>query len=113
MIKKVFAVLAVCFIFTAFAVSAFAAEETSESDFKYSVQDGGVTINKYTGSDTEIIIPAQIEGKPVREIAGSAFENCTAITSIEIPDGVVHIGFLSFRHCEALKSVKITDSVVF
>lgn len=112
-IKKIFAVLTVCFVFTVIAVPAFAVEETPVSDFEYSMRDGGIAINKYTGSDTEIVIPAQIEGKPVKEIAFAAFENCTAVASIEIPDSVTHIGSFAFRHCEMLKSLKIPDSVDF
>lgn len=113
MIKKIFAVLTVCLIFSAFAVPVFAVEETPVSDFEYSVQDGGISINKYTGSNTEVVIPSKIEGKPVKEIAWAAFENCTAVVSIEIPDGVTHISSFAFRHCESLKSLKIPDSVDF
>lgn len=113
MIKKIFAVLTVCLLLAALAVPSFAVEETPVSDFEYSVLDNGIKIIKYIGSDTEVIIPAEIEGKPVREIAGGAFENCTSVASIEIPNGVVHIGFFAFRHCEALTSVKIPNSVVF
>lgn len=109
MIKKIFAVLPVCLLLAALTVHAFAAEAPEEA-FEYTVNDGGVTINKYIGSDTEVIIPAEIEGKPVTEI-GWAFENCTSVTSIEIPDSVIYIGHFAFRHCEALTSVKIPDSV--
>ena len=67
MIKKIFAVLTVYLLFAALAVPSFAAEETPVSDFKYSISDDGIKIIKYIGSDAEVVIPAEIEGKPVKE----------------------------------------------
>ncbi len=44
-------------------------------DYKYSVlADGTVEITGYTGSATEIEIPAAIDGKSVTSIGNSAFE---------------------------------------
>ena len=48
----------------------------------------------------------------VTSIGGSAFCNCTALTSVSIPDSVVGIGEWAFCNCTALTSVSIPDSVV-
>lgn len=37
----------------------------TEKDFLYTVNDGEIVLNKYVGKSDEIIIPEQIEGKPV------------------------------------------------
>ena len=46
-----------------------AAEANPASDFEYAVnKDGGITITKYIGTDTDVVIPEKIEGKNVTVI---------------------------------------------
>ena len=40
-----------------------------------------------------------------------AFYNCTALTSVTIPNSVTSIGSWAFYHCNSLTSVTIPDSV--
>ena len=47
----------------------------------------------------------------VTNIGGYAFEDCSALTSVTIPDGVTSIKFATFRGCSSLTSVMIPDSV--
>ncbi len=47
----------------------------------------------------------------VTSIGGSAFNHCTSLTSITIPDGVKNIGYGAFKDCTGLISVTIGDSV--
>ncbi len=67
-------------------------KQSSTSEFQYSIADGGVVIEKYTGKSEKIIIPAQIDGKDVVEIASGVFENCAEAERIEIPETVVRTG---------------------
>ena len=90
-------------------------------------------------TDTELIIPAEIEGKPVTSIGNSAFtgfglDPSVALTGVVIPDsitsisdgafayqsnlesviigkGVTSIGYQAFYSCLSLKNVVIPDSV--
>jgi hypothetical protein len=78
------------------------AQITPESDFTVTLtaDNAGVVIVKYNGSAKEVIIPAMIQGMPVREIGGQragsgmwtgAFQNNRTITSVVIPEGVTII----------------------
>ena len=44
-------------------------------------------------------------------IGSSAFEDCSSLTSITIPDSVTSIGSSAFRGCSSLTSVTIPNSV--
>ena len=47
----------------------------------------------------------------MRSIGYGAFENCTDLTSVTIPDSVKSIGKHAFYNCESLISITIPDSV--
>ena len=71
------------------------------------------TINDYTGSVTEVKIPSKINGLDVKCVGYGAFMDCTELTSVEIPDGVISISINAFKNCPSLESIKIPESVSF
>jgi len=70
-----------------------------------------VNITKYNGSGGSVTIPSQINGIQVAEIGNSAFEGCTSITGVTIPNGVTFFRNKSFKGCTSLASPTIPDSV--
>ena len=64
-----------------------------------------------TCKDTDIVIPSTYNGMRVTSIGEGAFENCTGLTSIEIPDSVTSIGNYAFYFCDGLTNVTIGNSV--
>ena len=60
-------------------------------------------------------IPTQVEEKGitfrVTEIDDAAFRNCSTLTSITIPEGIVRIGKLAFAECSSLTSITIPKTV--
>ena len=82
------------------------------SDFEYEVsQDGtAVTIKKYIGEATDVVIPDTIEGKPVTKIYIMAF-GATEIKSVDISDNIIDIDYAAFGHCENLESVRFGENV--
>ena len=58
-----------------------------------------------------IKIPAILGGKTVTAIAESAFENCTNLESITIPEGITSIEEAAFRSCSALTNISLPESL--
>jgi hypothetical protein len=79
------------------------------TDFKYAVNNGAVTIIRYTGSAKDVTIPGRIDGLPVTEIGYGAFRE-KQLTGVIIPDSVIVIGGSAF-YDNQLTSVTIPDSV--
>ncbi len=82
------------------------------SPFVYDeLDDGTVEITHYNGYEIQPDIPIELGGKKVTSIGYHAFENCTSIESITIPDGVTSIGDYAFEDCSYLKSVTLPKSL--
>ena len=79
--------------------------ELSHDGTYYTVMDIGTLTAK------EVVIPAEYEGIPVKAIDNCAFENCTEITKVTIPESVVYIGTFAFGGCTALQEIAVPTSV--
>ena len=88
-----------------------ASAESYYGNFEYTISNGEVTITLYDNSETEVIIPHEIEGHPVTSIGEYAFLNCYSPETIIIPDSVTTIEESAFTHCYRLTSIVIPDSV--
>lgn len=64
-----------------------------------------VTITKYTGTESTVILPSTINSWPVTKIGEAAFQDNTTITSVTIPANVTEIGANAFAGCTNLTSV--------
>jgi hypothetical protein len=78
---------------------------TLKSDGTYSVSGIG------TCTDTNVVIPAVYNEKPVKSIDYRALSYCNSLTSIAIPESVTSIGDQAFYSCSSLESVTIPESV--
>lgn len=58
-----------------------------------------------------ISIPSEIHGFPVVSIGSHAFEECSNITDIIMPDTITNISGWAFESCQSLKSITISNSV--
>lgn len=91
--------------------NAIVASAETSGDFEYSVDSGNVRITRYIGSGGPVDIPATIDGKPVTSIGELAFQQCSGITSINIPNSVTSIQQGAFSNCSGLSSITIPSSV--
>ena len=77
----------------------------------HELYDGTLEITEYVGNSATYVIPSEIDGKRVTQIGYDAFNDCTELTSITIPDGVTIIGNSAFSDCTSLETVTIPNSV--
>lgn len=58
-----------------------------------------------------VVIPSVYEGKKVVKIASHAFDGCSTLETVTIPNTVEMIGEKAFHKCTSLKYVEIPDGV--
>ena len=68
-------------------------------------EDGATIIRCSVSAEGVVNIPDSIEGIPVTKIADNAFESCTKITRVIVPETVLSIGDNAFEDCSELKLV--------
>lgn len=101
--------------------------------YEYHISGGECYITAYFGADTDVVIPAQINGADVvsidwafrernwvesvvmpetlKEIGAYAFFQAESLECVTIPDSVEAIGDSAFNQCSKLKDVEIPDGV--
>ena len=87
---------------------------TQNIDYEYSVlDDGTVEITKYTGSESKIAVPDEIDSKSVTKIGSGAFSRCAKFESITIPDSVSKIGNKAFGYYYDNGYTKISNLKIY
>ena len=76
-----------------------------QAQFTYTTNNGTITLTGYTGAGGAVLI-----SNFVTSIGDGAFENCTTVTSVTIPDSVTNIGDSAFSQT-GMTSVVIPSSV--
>ena len=99
---------------TSAAPQSAAVLSASSTVVTYAVTGGNLYFDTSTGaitycdnSVTEATIPSEINGVAVTSIGGSAFWDCTNLTSVTIPSSVTSIGHATFWDCTSLNSINV------
>jgi len=112
--------------------------QASVSAYAYeTLEDGSIHLTAYNGSEADVSIPAEVDGKRVASlgmasdgtafswktspvsvhvpdgvnILDNAFQNCTDLTSVRLPEDLPAISSGAFHSCSALTTLDIPDSV--
>ena len=94
------------------AITAYSADEKTYEGLIYREYKDYIAITNYNEKLTgDIVIPSEINGKPVTVIESYAFYNCTNLASVEIPESVTNIGLGAFIGCMRLTSVAIPKNI--
>ena len=102
--------LSLCMLLGMLPMTVFAAGETTAEGLVYEVNGESVTITGYTGNEASVVIPNEIEGKPVTAIGEKAFSQNNTLTSVAIPDSVTGIGDYAFYE-SGLENINIPAGV--
>ena len=114
-------------------------ENTENGVLTYDVYSDHAEVERYEGTDLELIIPEEIGGVPVtiigdvsissrtlweclplqrvilpetiEKIGVNAFYNCEELVHVEMHNHLQQIGSAAFLHCSSLKEITIPDSV--
>lgn len=82
------------------------------NNYRYRKENDGIVIEEYDGAETQVVIPSEIEGLPVRKIGPEAFSlHGALIESIEVPGTVIEIGDGAFKMCMSLETLLLQDGV--
>jgi len=65
---------------------------------------------RYYGTDAELTLPTEIDGVPVHNIA-DAFKNITTLKSLTVPVGYKIIASNAFNGCTALESIELPNTI--
>ena len=74
-------------------------------EFRYRAVENGIYIIEYLGNDSDVVIPAEIDGMPITELGEYAFYRNQTIKSVQIPETVRIIRSKTFHGCSSLESV--------
>nr|MCR5105469.1 leucine-rich repeat domain-containing protein [Eubacterium sp.] len=84
----------------------------NEDDFITQLQSGQIFISGLSRNDfTKVVIPSEIDGKPVTKINENAFRDKTKIKEVVIPDSVTNIETNAFYNCNSLSELTIPVDV--
>ncbi|MBQ6831783.1 MAG: leucine-rich repeat domain-containing protein [Oscillospiraceae bacterium] len=90
------------------------ASAATKSDLTFTLNEDGESYSVTdcnTNATGTLTIPATYNGKPVTAIGHIAFQDCSKLTSITIPNGVTDIGNSAFADCSGLTDLKIPNSI--
>ena len=113
--KKIYLTLLLALLSTLGAHASDAYIDGIYYELDANTNEATVTSNDYYNYSGSITIPSTVTYNSktyrVTTIGSNAFEWCTGLTSVTIPNSVTTIGFYAFCGCSGLTSITIPNSV--
>ena len=92
-------------------------EEQTQNDilWEYEVCDGGISLTKYLGAQTDVFVPNSLEVNgeklSVVKLDNSIFENNDTINSVTLASGIFEIGDRAFYDCDNLVCILLSEEL--
>lgn len=86
------------------------AEFSSDVEWKYVVADGRATVTGAEPAAGSLVMPSTLGGYPVTGIGPSAFNGCSELAGMAVPDCVTDIGTNAFASCSRLATLYVPAS---
>lgn len=94
--NKLFKILLV-FLFLILLIPPNETKGAVHGDYEYTVIADGIRLDKYLGTETDIVMPDYIDGKPVVEIGYEFhYRQKLKLTSVKFPNELLRIGHFAF-----------------
>lgn len=112
--KGISIIISILMLLSIFTTVPFTVGAVTSGDYEYKLLgDNTICITRYSGSEADVIVPAQIDGYNVSTIGGGSFipSNISKVfESITIPNGVIRIDESAFIHSTVSK-IYISESI--
>lgn len=85
----------------------------SKDNYEYDLYKTYISITKYTGKESDVAIPAEIDGVAVTSIENRAFannENPESIKSVSLPATITKIDSSAFYNSQYLEKIEIDEN---
>lgn len=80
-------------------------------DYTYEAKNGVLTLIEYSGSDSEIRLPAYVDNMPLKVIGENSFYQNHSVSRVILPDTVTTIENRAFNGCSMLKELVLGEGV--
>lgn len=108
--KFIVVLLAINLLLTSFNSIVSGVEKEGNFSYKKNADNSGSIVTNFSGTG-DVVIPDTLGGLPVTEVAEDCFSWNSEITSVKIPETVTRIGAGAFNRCSNLKNVNIPDGI--
>lgn len=112
--KGISIIISILMVLSVFTIAPFTVGAVTSGDYEYNLlEDNTICITRYNGSETDVIVPTQIDGYTVSTIGGGSFIPSSigkGFGSITIPNGITRIDESAFIH-STISKIYISESV--
>lgn len=92
--------------------------ELPDNEIIYGAAGGNIYIDRYSGvitkcdtSVTSVVIPERVEGVEITGIGKHAFDSCTMLSALILPDTIRSIQEYGISNCDGIKVLRLPDSL--
>ena len=73
--------------------------------------DGTCTVTGMWGQTPDLVVPSEIDGLRVTAIADKAFQGCSWVETLSLPEGLLSVGDFAFRDCTGLRAANLPEGL--